>query len=535
MDGRPSRQLPRVLSSTKEVPPSDSGHGHGDATVTNNSVYSPDEIHRANKRVLLKTDLTVLPLMCVIIMLQYLDKAILSYAALLGLTQDLQLISNEYSWAASIYYFGMLAGLPIWWLLLQRVSLAAVVGGAVSIWGAVAMCHAACHDYSGILAARFFLGFFEAAIVPAFIILVGRAYTKKETISRTAIWYSFNGVALIIGGGVSHGLLTSRSAATASVAIWRQLYLILGGITIFVGLLAAFVVPLDPTRSRLYTERERIAAPYRDTHLAASNIAQETHDYRRMLKDAAEALLDPRLYIIFLGLTLGSIPNGGVTAYSLQLISGFGFPVGQSLLLTLAPGGCQVVSVITFIGVALFTRSRAIGGIVLLAVAIVGAALMYSATVGKAVHMVGYTLLNFGSPAVVALYSFNSAAVGSHGKRVVFAVVAQVAYAAGNIIGPLTFLAQETPVYRTAKIIIIATLCGAALSLALIYGIHTFWNMQRDKAGYPAAVEVQSGQSKNQIKETATPEESGIVQGGAASELQHEPTDFKDKTFRYVL
>lgn len=55
-----------------------------------------------------------------------------------------------------------------------------------------------------------------------------------------------------------------------------------------------------------------------------------------------------------------------------------------------------------------------------------------------------------------------------------------MAYAAGNIIGPLTFLAEETPVYRTAKIIIIATLCGAALSLALILGIHMHWNKKRD-------------------------------------------------------
>ena len=40
-----------------------------------------------------------LPLMGVIVMLQYLDKAILSYAALLGLTIDLKLQMNEYNWA----------------------------------------------------------------------------------------------------------------------------------------------------------------------------------------------------------------------------------------------------------------------------------------------------------------------------------------------------------------------------------------------------------------------------------------------------
>lgn len=61
--------------------------------------FTDEERARLDRRVLLKTDFAMLPLMGIIVMLQYLDKAILSYAALLGLTTDLKLMTNEYNWA----------------------------------------------------------------------------------------------------------------------------------------------------------------------------------------------------------------------------------------------------------------------------------------------------------------------------------------------------------------------------------------------------------------------------------------------------
>ena len=88
-------------------PDSDGGHKKLEAGDMSRSEsgwsdgFTDEERARLDKRVLLKTDFAMLPLMGIIVMLQYLDKAILSYAALLGLTTDLKLdpMSNEYSWA----------------------------------------------------------------------------------------------------------------------------------------------------------------------------------------------------------------------------------------------------------------------------------------------------------------------------------------------------------------------------------------------------------------------------------------------------
>ena len=58
------------------------------------------------RRVKLKTDLFILPLLCGVFFLQYIDKQSLSYASVFGLITDLKLKGTEYSWCASIIYIG---------------------------------------------------------------------------------------------------------------------------------------------------------------------------------------------------------------------------------------------------------------------------------------------------------------------------------------------------------------------------------------------------------------------------------------------
>jgi MFS family permease len=46
------------------------------------------------------------------------------------------------------------------------------------------MCHAACHNYAGMITVRFFLGVGEAAVAPGFGIITGMFYKREEQPSR---------------------------------------------------------------------------------------------------------------------------------------------------------------------------------------------------------------------------------------------------------------------------------------------------------------------------------------------------------------
>ncbi|KAF3000931.1 hypothetical protein E8E13_008746 [Curvularia kusanoi] len=70
------------------------------------------------RRLLLKTDLIIMPLAIVCMTIAFLDKNALGYAAVLGIKEDANLKNQEYSWLGSIFYLGYLAmEFPTLWLI----------------------------------------------------------------------------------------------------------------------------------------------------------------------------------------------------------------------------------------------------------------------------------------------------------------------------------------------------------------------------------------------------------------------------------
>ncbi|KAI4170897.1 MAG: hypothetical protein LQ343_004661 [Gyalolechia ehrenbergii] len=59
-----------------------------------------------SKRLLKRIDLHLMPLLCVIYGLNYLDKTTLSYASVMNIKKDINLIGDDYQWLGSMFYFG---------------------------------------------------------------------------------------------------------------------------------------------------------------------------------------------------------------------------------------------------------------------------------------------------------------------------------------------------------------------------------------------------------------------------------------------
>ncbi|KAF2194484.1 hypothetical protein K469DRAFT_547657 [Zopfia rhizophila CBS 207.26] len=104
-------------------------------------------------RVLRKIDWFLVPAM-IVGKICY-DKAILASTVLFGMTKDFSLSivdtsttppttdTSRLSWATSLFYFGMLAGLYPMTFTLQRSNLGCILGGVVIFWALVCMLTAA--------------------------------------------------------------------------------------------------------------------------------------------------------------------------------------------------------------------------------------------------------------------------------------------------------------------------------------------------------------------------------------------------------
>lgn len=71
---------------------------------------------------------------------------------------------EEYSWLGSIVYVAQLIFQPLVAFLLVKLPIGKFTGVVVLGWGIVLSCMAIAHNFSGLLATRFFLGTMEASV-----------------------------------------------------------------------------------------------------------------------------------------------------------------------------------------------------------------------------------------------------------------------------------------------------------------------------------------------------------------------------------
>lgn len=429
--------------------------------------FTPDEFKTTLRRI----DLVLMPFMCLSVLLQYLDKTSLNYANLLNIKSDLNFGSRQYSWLGSVFYIGYLVASPVHGWCLQKLPITRYLGGCIFFWGGTLALHAAAFNYAGLVACRLFLGIFEAALTPGFILLTGRFYKSKEQIARTSIWFSMNGWAQILGGAISYGVQVQK---TTSLKVWQELYIILGVLTLSFSFAVFFLMPEKPETTHILTERMRMVAIER-----IRTNKTGLHDKRWKWYQFRESLLDVRLYLVFLLIITTDIANGVSSNFSSAILSGLGFDSKRTALIGMSTGGSEVVALMLAIGIAYVTNTRWIPSVFSFVIAIVGGALVLSVK-DQVTQVAGYNLIFFFPVASALLYSWLSSAIGGTTKRIVFNVVLQLGYCAGNIIGPQA--AGQGPDYRLGKSIMLAMFVVSALATVAISAVHFAWNRQRDHA-----------------------------------------------------
>ncbi|KAK4233458.1 putative MFS allantoate transporter [Achaetomium macrosporum] len=382
-----------------------------------------------NKRLLSIIDRHMMPLMCLVYGMNYLDKTTLSYASVMGIKTDIGLTGDQYQWLGSLFYFGYLAWEYPTARLLQRMPLGKYSAACIIIWGCILCCFAAVKNYSGAIAIRFFLGVFEAAVTPGFALLTSQWYTKREQGSRVGIWFSFNGWGQIFGGLVAYGIAVGVRKHGSAIEPWKIVFLVTGLLTKEDWTLAV---------ARVRVNQQGIG---------------NKHFKPYQLK---EALVDPMTWAFFFYAVVADIPNGGITNFFSQLIVSFGYTQEQSLLYGVPGGAVEVVALIIngYLGDRFGQRLLCSSGGLMCAIVgmVLIVALPLSNNVGR---LIGYYMTQASPTPFVALLSLVSSNVAGYTKKTTVAAFYLIGYCVGNIIGPQVFRPEDAPRYVPAEITII--------------------------------------------------------------------------------
>ena len=185
---------------------------------------------------------------------------------------------------------------------LQKVPAAKWLGINVALWGVAAAASAGAKNYATLLTARIFLGIFEATIGPSLMLISAQYYNKSEQAPRFTWWYNGLGVAQIIGGLVSYGFQHVHHGA--SVSGWRIMFIVIGCLTIVVGVLTLLFIPDTPMKAKWLSEQEKVAL-LQHVSVNQTGVWSTKFNFKHLL----EAVLDIQLWLLVLITILVSSPS----------------------------------------------------------------------------------------------------------------------------------------------------------------------------------------------------------------------------------
>lgn len=386
-------------------------------------------------------------------------QAILGSAVLFGMTKDLSLsvvdthtrppttVTTRLSWATSIFYFGMLAGLYPMTFMLQRFQVGRVLGVLVILWGMIAMLTATVTSWRGLFAQRFFLGFIESVMPTAFMCIVSGYYTQQEQALRQSWWFSSTGGWTVIGAALNYGF---AQITGGSLARWQYIYLLAGSLTVTFGCVC-FAVPNSEVSAWFLTPAERIVAVERLRKGQTGVRCQKLKG-----SQIREAALDVKIWLVALMMAAAYTVNGAVSGFGPLIVSTFGWvsfirlgglssrltrvynswSTLDSILLQFPLGG--VVFIFILLTGYLSSKIANIRLILLVLCClpvIAGCAMIWRSTWTHraATPIAGYTLIGFFGPVVSLIISIGMANVAGATKKSCTAAAIFVAYCVGNV------------------------------------------------------------------------------------------------------
>ncbi|KAF6814226.1 MFS allantoate transporter [Colletotrichum plurivorum] len=436
--------------------------------------YPNDEsIDQADeKRLLRKLDMRILPLLGICYFFYYVDKTTLSYAAIFGLKEGLNLKGEEYSWLSSSFYFGWLVWAIPSNLIMQRCQPAWYLSFNIFMWGALLMAQAGVKNFAGLLGLRIASGAFEAIADPAFMLITSMYYTRSEQPSRISAWYAWNGIGVAGGGLIGYGIGNIKGALQS----WRYEFLIVGAFCAAWAIVLVIMLPNSPRTIWGFTHDEKLI-------MIARMRRNQTGIEQRKINWAQikEAYLDYKTWLFTLLGFVSNVPNGGISNFSTLVIKGLGFDTLQTALLGIPQG----VLVVIWIGLGALANKFMPNNSRTLVCALfmlptIGGALGFllappDAYVGRLICF--YLTGSYQASFVISL-SLITSNTGGQSKKMIVSGMIWFGACIGNIASPFFYKADQAPSYHLGIGSLLVANC-IELALFFVFRYAFIWENKR--------------------------------------------------------
>ncbi|KAI8366283.1 major facilitator superfamily domain-containing protein [Choanephora cucurbitarum] len=426
-------------------------------------VYSAEE-----KAFLKKLNWKILPIVFLIIFIQFCDKSALSVAAVLGIMEDAQLTGTQFSWLGSIFYLGFLVCQIPNSYLVQTLPTARYLGSVLVIWGIVMALTALCNTFPQLLGLRLLLGFFEGVTYPCVYIVMNALYRRSEQSRCWGFLGISTGLGTVFGVVIAYGL--AHMDHVAGLRAWRWGYIVFGIATVLIGILTFFFLidhPEHPLLRLTEAEKEIVKERTRD-----NNVVKNTTIKREQI---LEALKEPRLWLLCLANALNCLQNGGIVTFSTLLVEGLGFSSLTAIILQVPNGVAAALFAIGAVLVAHRVKQNTFTAIGAALISLVGCVLM--AAIPGTPKLFGFYLTWAMTGVSALIQTLISNNVSGYTKRVFYNGMGMAAATLGNFCGPLMMVEDQAPTY-------IGAMVGFSITnvFIILCFLTNYWLMKRENA-----------------------------------------------------
>ncbi|ETS77989.1 hypothetical protein PFICI_10051 [Pestalotiopsis fici W106-1] len=431
-----------------------------------------DEESRLRKKI----DWAILPVVAIMYLFCFIDRANLGNAKIVGLQKDLDMTgAYDYNILASLFYvsyiiFEIPSNLACKWIgpgwFLPFLTLG---------FGAMSLAFAYVQNLQQACAVRFLLGMFESGVMPGMSYYLSRWYRRSEFTFRVAVFIVMSPTA-----GAFGGLLASAITSMSNIGAldsWRMIFFVEGLVTIAISVMAFVFLTDRPESARWLTKEEKDLAIAR---VKSERIAQTALLDQFSHRKVWLGIWNPVVLATGWIFLLEQITVQGLAFFLPTIISNIfpasrGYSIVQQQLLTAPPYvfGAIFTLLIPYLGWRQDKRQKFF---IISAPPVMLGFIIYLATNNSTARYVATFLIMSTAFGLGALTNAQAAIqTSSDTSRSVALAVNMLFGNVGGLISTWSYIDRDKPDYKIGN-----SLNLAASSLILIFSTLTYFWMHRD-------------------------------------------------------
>lgn len=276
----------------------------------------------------------------------------------------------DYNIALAVFFpFYVLAEIPSN-IFLKKFGASGWLTGIMIVWAIVVIAMGFVSSFSGLIAARSFLGLAEGGLFPGVSYYITMWYRRHECGLRLALFFSAATAAGAFGGLLAFGI--GKMSGVSGREGWSWIFILEGVLTLIVAATAYWVIVDTPKTAKFLTEAERIEVERRLAE-DRSGLADEFD-----MKYVWDALTDWKIYV-HMFITIGIYtPLYSISLFLPTIIKNMGYSNEHANLMSVPPyvSACLITITAGYAADRLQTRGVFMIGFSL--IAIVGFAMLLS-------------------------------------------------------------------------------------------------------------------------------------------------------------